>query len=102
MIPEEFGSDSGNQDAVIAQMAALARGDLSREDVVSSLRRDGHDALDVIVSILDRAIKQSRAATGAAQPLAPSRHSRAEQRPGGKHGVPLRQGLLTRLARRPG
>jgi hypothetical protein len=65
MTPKEFGSDSGNQDAVIAQLAALARGDLSREDVVSNLRRDGHDALDVIFSVLDRAIKQSRAATDA-------------------------------------
>ena len=76
-------------DPVIEMIAALARGDAGREEVVASLRRDGLDALDVIVAVLGRAAERSDPRRLAHRPIQlPRPGDGAPRQPGGAHHVP--------------
>lgn len=94
MSPQDVGADDGAEKDLLAPIAAVARGELSREEAVALLRRDGVDALDVLVSVLARAASQKGAAWEVSEPISPTRSHQQGPQTGGNHRVPRLPVLL--------
>lgn len=85
---EQQGSNGGR--ALLASLAAIAAGDAGSEEVVASLRRQGVDALDVLIALFADSKRLPRASgeridvqnfTSRSAPPAPPKPLRASTRP---------------------
>jgi len=97
----ERDPDPVQRDHVLELISAVAAGDAAREDVVSRLRDEGIDALDVMVEVLAQATRKEPGVRGRSRPVNAQRLSNGtapERAPQIVHRVPqlpfLLQGTL--------